>query len=55
MTQVWVQCSSLLLECSHLNTDWDLRKFLDQQCRRAILAVAYKDNLDPQRTLQVKQ
>lgn len=42
-------------EFSHLNTDWDLLRFLDRLSRKAILAIAYKDNSDPQCTLQVKE
>lgn len=52
MWEVWVQCSSLELEDRHLNTDWDLPKFQDRQSRKATLAIAYKDNLDPQPTHQ---
>lgn len=42
-------------EFSHLNTDGDLVRFLDRLSRKAILAIAYKNNSDPQCNLQVKQ
>lgn len=45
-----MQLSSLELEHRHLNTDWDLPQFQDLQSRKVNLAIAHKDNLDPQST-----